>query len=87
VTENVDVDSSRAQRLWFCELLSAREVSTGVYSIPAAQPPALVLAWCQGDPKFLQVELPPYFALRQSKPMGLSRPIKLHLAGRRVPIV
>jgi hypothetical protein len=46
----------------FCELLSAREVSAGVYSVLAEKPPELFLSWCQGDPKFLQVELPPYFA-------------------------
>lgn len=46
----------------FCELLSARKIGAGVYSIPTAAAPTLFLAWCQGDPKFLQVELPPYFA-------------------------
>jgi hypothetical protein len=42
----------------FCELLNAREVSAGVYSIPAAEAPALFLAWCQGEPQFLKVDLP-----------------------------
>jgi hypothetical protein len=46
----------------FRELLGAREVSAGVYSVPAEKPPGLFMSWCQGDPKFLQVELPPYFA-------------------------
>lgn len=42
----------------FCELLNAREVRAGVYSIPAAKAPALFLAWCRGEPQFLQVDLP-----------------------------
>jgi hypothetical protein len=43
----------------FSEMLNAREVSAGVYSIPTTEMPTLFLAWCQGDPRFLQVELPP----------------------------
>ena len=43
----------------FSEMLDARAVSAGVYSIPTTEMPTLFLAWCQGDPRFLQVELPP----------------------------
>jgi hypothetical protein len=42
----------------FCELLNAREVRAGVYSVPTAEAPALFLAWCRGEPQFLQVNLP-----------------------------
>jgi hypothetical protein len=42
----------------FCESLQAREAAAGLYSVKTSKAPALFLAWCQGDPRFLNVDLP-----------------------------
>ena len=43
----------------FGEMLNAREVSADLYSIATTETPTLFLAWSNGDPQFLEVELPP----------------------------
>jgi hypothetical protein len=43
----------------FRECLHAQRLRENIYSITAKESPKLFLAWCQGDPKFLEVELPP----------------------------
>jgi hypothetical protein len=40
-------------------MLNAREVSADLYSIATTETPTLFLAWSNGDPQFLEVELPP----------------------------
>jgi hypothetical protein len=42
----------------FGQSLNAQRIGTNIYSITAKESPKLFLAWCQGDPKFLEVKLP-----------------------------
>jgi Domain of unknown function (DUF6946) len=42
----------------FGQSLNAQQIGTSIYSITAKESPELFLAWCQGDPKFLEVKLP-----------------------------
>jgi hypothetical protein len=42
----------------FGESLNAQRIGTNIYSITAHESPNLFVAWCQGDPKFLEVQLP-----------------------------
>ncbi len=42
----------------FCAALSGKQLAPLVYSLPAFERPKLFLAWCDGDPRFLSVELP-----------------------------
>ena len=43
----------------FSDSMNAQGVGPNLYSISAAESPAIYLAWCQGDPQFLEVVLPP----------------------------
>jgi hypothetical protein len=43
----------------FSECLNAQRVGDNIYSIASKESPKLFLAWCQGDPQFLEVDLPP----------------------------
>lgn len=42
----------------FGESPNGERIGANMYSITAKEPPKLFLAWCQGDPKFLEVNLP-----------------------------
>jgi len=42
----------------FCQGISAKRVSPDLYSVPRFKSPRLFLAWCAGDERFLNVELP-----------------------------
>lgn len=42
----------------FCVALGGKQLAPLVYNLPAFDRPTLFLAWCDGDPKFLGVELP-----------------------------
>lgn len=42
----------------FCAAMGATEVSPGVWRAVLATGPTLYLAWCDGDPKYLAMELP-----------------------------
>ena len=42
----------------FCAALGSTEVSPGVWRAAVPGGPALYLAWCDGNPKYLAVELP-----------------------------
>jgi hypothetical protein len=55
------------------EMLNAREVSAGMYSISRAETPTLFLAWCQGDQQFLEVELPPARLETQEMPKSFRK--------------
>jgi hypothetical protein len=48
----------------FDQSLNAERIGTNIYSVTAKESPELYLAWCQGDPKFLEAKLPsaPQFA-------------------------
>lgn len=54
-----DKESQKKDFTVFSEMLNAREVSAGLYSVPVTDTPTLFLAWCKGEPPFLEVELPP----------------------------
>jgi hypothetical protein len=54
-----DKSSQQKDFMIFAEMLNAREVTTGLYSIPATGTPTMYLAWCMGARQFLEVELPP----------------------------
>ena len=41
-----------------CLAVSGKQCAPLVYQAPAIEHPKLFLAWCDGDLKFLQVELP-----------------------------
>lgn len=42
----------------FCTELCAKKVCDGVFAVPRCDRPALFLAWCDGDRRFLEEELP-----------------------------
>lgn len=42
----------------FCLAVSGKQLASLVYQLPDFQHPKLFVAWCDGDPKFLNVELP-----------------------------
>lgn len=42
----------------FCEAMEAIEVSNDLYVVPDFDSPRLYLAWCVGDERFLNVDLP-----------------------------
>ena len=42
----------------FSTALETREISPGLYSVPSFEAPRLLLAWCDGDKRFLEAELP-----------------------------
>ena len=42
----------------FCLALNGKQLAPLVYQLPGFERPKLYLAWCDGDPKFLSVELP-----------------------------
>jgi len=42
----------------FCDALATVKLSEGVHVVPVLKPPRLFLGWCNGDRKFLDVELP-----------------------------
>ena len=48
----------RADFTDFCAAMGSTEVSPGVWRATLAAGPTLYLAWCDGDPKYLAVELP-----------------------------
>lgn len=41
----------------FCTALGAVELAPGISRVPSFESPRLYLAWCDGDPKFRQIEL------------------------------
>jgi hypothetical protein len=45
----------------FCEGMSARSLTPDLYFVPRSENPCLYLAWCAGDAKFTNVELPSKF--------------------------
>ena len=51
-------DSGRSDFNLFCEAIGATKLSPNLYEIPRFTSPRLYLAWCAGDTKFLDVELP-----------------------------
>ena len=42
----------------FCAALGGRELAPLIYKVPSFDRPCLYLAWCNGDDRFLNVELP-----------------------------
>ena len=42
----------------FCEAMAATPLSPDLYAVPRFKSPRLYLAWCTGDGRFLNVELP-----------------------------
>lgn len=42
----------------FCLAIRGKQLAPLVYEVPHFQRPKLFVAWCDGDPKFLSVELP-----------------------------
>ena len=42
----------------FCAAMGSAEISAGVWRAPRKTGPNLYLAWCDGDPRYLTVELP-----------------------------
>lgn len=42
----------------FCSAMSAKPLSDSIYVVPGFDRPNLYLAWCAGNKKFLEVELP-----------------------------
>ena len=42
----------------FCQALGATEIEAGLYLAKSFDAPRLFLVWCDGDKKFLQVDLP-----------------------------
>jgi len=42
----------------FCQDMSAKPLSPDLYGVPRFKSPRLYLAWCAGDERFLNVELP-----------------------------
>jgi hypothetical protein len=42
----------------FCSAMGAQELAPLAYKVPLSQGPALYLAWCDGDSKFRNLELP-----------------------------
>jgi HD superfamily phosphodiesterase len=42
----------------FLTALGAQKISPGLYSVPSFEAPRLLLAWCDGDKRFLEAELP-----------------------------
>jgi len=51
--------TSRKDFETFAGAMNARPVSPGLHSAARSEKPALYLAWCEGNPRFLQVDLPP----------------------------
>ena len=45
----------------FCTALGTKELSTALHVAPAFRSPSLYLAWCSGNHKYLDVELPSVF--------------------------
>ena len=43
---------------FFCEAMGAKELAPGIRLVPSMDRPALFLGWCNGDRRFLTVELP-----------------------------
>ena len=42
----------------FCKALGARELGNGLYAVTIFNEPSLFLAWCNGDQRFLNIDLP-----------------------------
>lgn len=51
-------DSLRSDFDAFCRALAAHSLPGGIWVVPSFKQPRLFLAWCNGDKKFLDVELP-----------------------------
>lgn len=45
----------------FCSAMRGKQLSPLVFALPDFERPKLFVAWCNGDPKFLNVELPSSF--------------------------
>lgn len=45
----------------FCNAIGAMQLSFGVYIVPSFNSPRLYIAWCSGNRKYLDVELPSVF--------------------------
>lgn len=48
----------RGDYIAFAKAMRGLEIAPSVYKVPSFDSPTLYLAWCDGDPQFLQVELP-----------------------------
>ena len=48
----------REDFLAFCEAMATKSLSPDLYIVPRFKTPRLYLAWCAGDRRFLNVELP-----------------------------
>jgi len=48
----------REDFLSFCEAMTATALSPDIYAVPRFEFPRLYLAWCKGDKKFLDIDLP-----------------------------
>ena len=42
----------------FCKALGARDLGNGLHTVTVFSEPRLFLAWCNGDQRFLNVDLP-----------------------------
>ena len=47
----------------FCKAMGATTLSEHIYVVPRFDVPKLYLAWCAGDKKFLEIDLPSLYAL------------------------
>jgi hypothetical protein len=56
-----DEPNLRADFDAFCNALGTKQLSSGVYVVPRFNNPRLYVAWCSGDRKYLDVELPSVF--------------------------
>jgi hypothetical protein len=56
-----DKPSLRADFDAFCSALGTKQLSSEVYVAPKFSAPRLYVAWCSGDHKYLEVELPSAF--------------------------
>jgi hypothetical protein len=56
-----DKPSLRADFDAFCNALATKQLSSGVYIAPTFSSPRLYMAWCSGNRKYLDVDLPSVF--------------------------
>jgi hypothetical protein len=56
-----DKPNLRADFDAFCKALDAKQLSSGVHAAPTFSSPCMYMAWCTGNRKYLDVELPSAF--------------------------
>jgi hypothetical protein len=56
-----DKPNLRAEFDGFCNALGTKQLSRGVHVAPKFSSPSLYMAWCSGNRKYLDVELPSIF--------------------------